>query len=174
MKIKRRKKSSRYPASQTHKRGKKARTRGSGNQGGKGWAGTGKRGDQKKTLVIKLTGGNNYFGKSKTLRRGHVPKKFPIINLDDLSRRLHLLISQGKARESKGKYELDFSGYKLLGGGELSEKINIKVSGASASAEKKIKDAGGEIILPSKDNNEKDSTSSVSSGEKKVDKKPKK
>jgi ribosomal protein L15 len=148
MSLKKRRKSSRYAGSQTHKRGKKARTRGSGNQGGKGWSGTGKRGDQKKTLVIKLTGGGNtYFGKSRTLRRGSIPQKLEVINLDDISRRISLLISQGKAKEVKGFYELDFSGYKILGEGELSQKIIIKADAASATAQEKIKANGSSIML---------------------------
>src|SRR3989338_8475517 len=84
MKLKRKKKSSRYRGSQSAKRGRSARARGSGNQGGKGWAGTGKRGDQKNSLVVKITGGNNYFGKDRTLRRGAVAQKLQVINLGDI------------------------------------------------------------------------------------------
>ncbi|MEK6824398.1 MAG: 50S ribosomal protein L15, partial [Nanoarchaeota archaeon] len=65
MKLKKRRKFSRWRGSRTHGRGRKNRTRGSGNQGGVGMSGTGKRGDQKKTLVINLYG-NDYFGKDKT------------------------------------------------------------------------------------------------------------
>src|SRR3989338_5590921 len=110
MRTKKRKKASRYAGSQTHGRGAKERTRGSGNQGGKGWAGTGKRADQKKSLVIDLTGGNNYFGKSKTLRRGTAPKKLKVINLSDLQ-----MLARGK--------DLDLTGYKILGSGDLNSKI---------------------------------------------------
>src|SRR3989338_4354762 len=128
MKLKRKKKSSRYRGSQSAKRGRKARTRGSGNQGGKGWAGTGKRGDQKKTLVIKLTGGNNYFGKSKTLRRGNVHTKLKAMNLAQVMTNLHSFIQKGNAKESKGTYEIDLKGYKILGEGEVKEKLIIKAS----------------------------------------------
>src|SRR3989344_4018882 len=125
MKLKRKKKSSRYRGSQSAKRGRKARTRGSGNQGGKGWAGTGKRGDQKKTLVIKLTGGNNYFGKSKTLRRGRAVKKLEVINLKNISK---------KYQDAK---EINLKGYKILAEGELTIKAKIYASAASPSAIKK-------------------------------------
>nr|AJS12169.1 50S ribosomal protein L15P [uncultured archaeon] len=147
MKLKRKKKSSRYRGSQSAKRGRKARTRGSGNQGGKGWAGTGKRGDQKKTLVIKLTGGNNYFGKSRTLRRGTVPAKLDSINIKQVIINLPSLIQQGKAKENKGSYEVDLDGYKVLGDGEIKEKLTVKASAFSASAREKIEEAGGKIIL---------------------------
>src|SRR3989344_209030 len=118
MKIKRRRKSNRYRGGQTAKRGRRSITRGSGNQGGVGMAGTGKRGDQKKTLVIKLTGGNNYFGKDKTLRRGNFAKKLEVINLDDISARIHVLVHKGLAKDAKGAYEIDLEGYKILGNGE--------------------------------------------------------
>ncbi len=147
MRIKKRRKSSRYAASQTARRGKKARTRGSGNQGGKGWSGTGKRGDQKKTLVIKITGGNNYFGKSKTLRRGRTPQKLSSINLSQVVKDLNSFVQEGKAKESKGSYELNLQGYKILGDGDLDTKINITASAFSTSAKEKIEKSGGKAIL---------------------------
>ncbi len=150
MRLKKRRKSSRFAGSQTAKRGKKARTRGSGNQGGKGWAGTGKRADQKKTLVIKLTGGNNYFGKSKTLRRGTAPEKREVINLSEIERIMDFLVKQGIAKENKGFYELDYKNYKILGDGGIKLKLKIKASAASKSAIEKVRKAGGEIILESK------------------------
>ena len=79
MKLKRRKKSSRFRGSHTHGRGFKKKARGSGHRGGKGMAGSGKRGDAKKTLVLSLFG-NDYFGKDKTLRKKLV-KKLDSINL---------------------------------------------------------------------------------------------
>jgi large subunit ribosomal protein L15 len=139
MKLKKRRKSSRFAGSQTARRGKKARTRGTGNQGGKGWAGTGKRGDQKKTLVIKITGGNNYFGKSKTLRRGEVAPKLEVINLGNIE------MSQNSLPKKGGVLQLE--GYKILGEGELKSKLKIKASAASKSAIEKAEKAGGEIIL---------------------------
>lgn len=135
-KVKKRRKSSRYRGGGTAKRGAKERTRGSGNRGGKGMAGTGKRGDQRKTYVIKLTGGNNYFGKSKTLRRGTAPVQLKAINLSDIV--------------EKGNHlgTLDYSGYKILGEGDVMVKLTIKASAASASAIKKVTASGGQIILP--------------------------
>lgn len=136
MRVKKRRKSVRYRGSQTAKRGKKKKTRGSGNQGGVGMAGTGKRADQKKTLVIKLTGGNNYFGKDKALRRGNVPAKLNIINLSDISLRV-----------ANKDGIIDLTGYKILGEGEVKAKLKIKASAASASAMEKIKKSGSELVL---------------------------
>ncbi len=135
MKFKKRKKSSRRFGNQTAFRGAKERTRHSGNRGGYGMAGTGKRADQKKTLVIKLTGGNNYFGKSKTLRRGNKPAKYKVMNLQDIQ------------LQHADKKEIDLTGYKILGAGELKVKIKIIASAASATAREKVQAAGGELIL---------------------------
>lgn len=139
-KIKKRRKSSRFRGSQTAHRGSPARTRGSGNQGGKGWSGTGKRGDQKNSLVVKLTGGNNYFGKDKTLRRGTTQAKLQAINVGDL---------EVKAASFTGKDGIvNFTGYKILGEGELTQALKIKASAASKSAIEKIKAAKGTLTLP--------------------------
>ena len=133
MKIKKRKKSSRFRGTHTHGRGGKKKARGSGHQGGVGMAGTGKRADQRKTLVLNLYG-NNYFGKSKTLRRKK-RIKLKTINIRDLEQKL------------KGLKEIELKGYKILNGGELKDKIKITASAASKSAIEKIKKVGGEIII---------------------------
>ncbi len=139
MSTKKRRKSSRFRGSQTAHRGAKARTRGSGNQGGKGWAGTGKRGDQKNSLVVKLTGGNNYFGKDKTLRRGTPPQNLQVINLTDI---------EVKAASLTGKDGIvNLKGYKILGEGNLTQPLKIRASAASQSAVEKIKSAKGTLIL---------------------------
>jgi large subunit ribosomal protein L15 len=153
MKMKKRRKSGRYRGSQTAKRGKKNRTRGSGSQGGVGLAGTGKRGDQKKTLVIKMTGGNNYFGKDKALRCGNRSTKLEVINLNDIEVKF------------KGDGLINLTGYKILGDGEIKSKLKIKATSASKSAVEKIKKAGGEITIErlkeDKDNNTKKSNKNV-------------
>jgi len=133
MKIKKRKKSSRFRGTHTHGRGGKKKARGSGHQGGVGMAGTGKRADQRKTLVLNLYG-NNYFGKSKTLRRKK-KVKLMTINIRDLEQ---------KFKDSK---DISLKGYKILSEGEIKDKIKITASAASKSAIEKIKKAGGEITL---------------------------
>ena len=109
-------------------------------------AGSGKRGDQKKTLILNLFG-NEYFGKDKALRRGTPRPKLKAINLGSISEEIHRLIKEGKAKESKGIYEINLKGYKILADGELKIKASIKASAASASAIEKIKAAGSTIEL---------------------------
>jgi len=145
MKFKKRKKSSRFRGSHTHGRGFKKKARGSGHQGGVGMAGTGKRGDQKKTLILNLYG-KDYFGKDKALRRKPYPK-LEVINIRQIVENLPSYIKLKKANESKDTFTIDLKSYKILGEGDTSKKLKIIASAASPSAIEKIKKAGGEIIL---------------------------
>lgn len=142
----RRKKSTRFRGSRSHKRGFKKKARGSGHRGGFGMAGTGKRGDQKKTMVLNLYG-NDYFGKDQTLRRGKVLPRPKEINLDTILKNIDSFVKQGKAKDAKGSYEIDLFGYKILANGDVKTKLFIRASSASASAIEKVKRAGGEIFL---------------------------
>jgi large subunit ribosomal protein L15 len=142
--VKRRRKSTRFRGSKTHARGFKKKARGSGHQGGVGMAGSGKRGDQKKTLILNLFG-NDYFGKDKTLRRGTVAPKLKSMNLGSISEDIHSFVKKGIAKDNKGTYEVDLKGYKILGEGELTIKAHIKASAASKSAFEKIKASGSTI-----------------------------
>ena len=63
-KTKKTKKSMKWRGDTTYGHGARKKWKGSGHHGGCGMAGTGKRADHKKSLVIKLYG-NNYFGKPK-------------------------------------------------------------------------------------------------------------
>lgn len=155
MKLKKRRKSSRYRGSQTAHRGAKERTRGSGNRGGKGMAGTGKRADHHKSYIYRYYG-KEYWGKDKALRRGSVPLKLEVINLRDIQRTLASLVAQGKAKESgKGAYDITLKGYKILGDGDFSLKAHITASAASQSAIKKVKAAGGTLTIESAETEEK-------------------
>jgi len=151
IKTHRRKKTQKY-------RGKRAGTRGwgarkkhkkSGHKGGKGMAGSGKRGDQKKTLVQKLYG-NNYFGKQGITSRGTKKDKSDKINLSDIQINLGSYLAKGIAKKTDKGFEVDLSSYKILGDGEVKEKLFIKAESSSKSAEEKVKKSGGEIILVKK------------------------
>ncbi len=147
MKLKARRKSQRFRGSHTHGRGGKKKARGSGHRGGFGMAGTGKRGDQRKTLILKNTLKEVYFGKRQTRLRFGVTK-LPAINLE----RLHIesLAKKGIAKEHNGIWELNFKGYKIVGELNLPLKLKINASGASARAGESVKKHGGEIIVSEK------------------------
>lgn len=125
-----RKKNSRQRGTHTHGWGSKKKHRGAGSRGGRGNAGSGKRGDAKKPSFWKDP--SYYKGKGFV----SLKKSLKSINISQLS----------KFRNEK----LDFSkeGYdKLLGIGKADKKYDIKVSYASESAIKKIQEAGGTVTL---------------------------
>lgn len=142
MKLKKRKKESRMHGRKmgTHSGGCRKNRKGSGHRGGKGMAGSGKRADQKKTLVTKLYG-NTYFGKQGVTSRGTARDKRKRINVGDI---------ESKFAGSNAK-EIDLRDFKILGKGEVKSKFTIKAKEASASAVAKIEKAGGKIILDSKE-----------------------
>lgn len=144
---KKRKKATRFRGSHTHGRGFKKKARGSGHQGGVGLAGTGKRGDAKKTLVLNLYG-NDYFGKSKALRKKPIVR-LEVINLATIAETIQTLIKKNHAKETgKNEFTLDLKKYKILGDGELNGmKLKITAAAASKSAIDKVKKAGGDIVL---------------------------
>ncbi len=147
MKFKKRKKSSRYRGSHTHGRGGKKKARGSGHRGGFGMAGTGKRADQRKTLILNLP--EAYFGSDKTLRKKIKPK-LEVINLSQIQSNIHSLIKTGKVKDNKGTYEISLPEYKILSDGDFTIKSKIIASSASEIAKEKVRHAGGEIIITKK------------------------
>lgn len=125
----------------THGGGARKKRKGSGHKGGKGLAGTGKRADHKKTLITKKYG-NDYFGKKGITSKGTKRDKRDKINLQQIESNL------AKYKDKKG--EINLENYKILGQGEVKNKLIIKAKEASKSAIEKVEKAGGEIILSKK------------------------
>ncbi len=128
----------------THGGGARVKRKKSGSKGGVGMAGSGKRGDQKKTLIYKKYG-NKYFGKQGITSRKTQKKKENKINLQQIEANID---NYGK-KTAKG-WEIDLRDYKILGTGEIKNKLIISAKSASKSAIEKVKKAGGEIILSEK------------------------
>ncbi len=117
----------------THGRGKKG-GRGAGLRGGRGNAGLLKHRHMYMTKNMP-----NHFGRHGFKRPQSIVKKDITINVGQLE------------KEFSGKNEIDLTkeGFdKLLGGGKLNSKLKVKVEKASQSAIDKVKEKGGEIILP--------------------------
>jgi large subunit ribosomal protein L15 len=77
------------------------------------------------------------------------------INVGDLVLELDRLMEEGSAKQVGKLVEVDLgkAGYqKLLGKGETSQPLRIIVAKTSELAQEKIGKAGGEIVLPAKDN----------------------
>ncbi len=132
-KVKKTKKSKGLRGTTTHGWGARKKHKGSGHRGGFGMAGTGKRADQKKTLINKKYG-NKYFGKQGITSKGTKKKKEKVINLRDL------------VEKFGNKKEIDLSGYKILGDGEVKRALVIKAKEFSKSAREKIEKVGGKCI----------------------------
>ena len=130
----------------THGWGARKKHKKTGHRGGKGMSGSGKRADHKKTLVNKLYG-NKYFGKQGITSRGTKRDKGKRINL----KQIELEIEKYAKKTSKG-FEINLKNYKILGEGEIKNKLFITAKQASKSAIEKVKKLGGEIILVRKKN----------------------
>ena len=134
----------------THCTGARKKKRGSGMKGGKGMAGSGKRADQKKTLITKLYG-NSYFGKQGVTSRGTKRDKRKRINLQQIESNIKNYIKKGLAKKTSNGFEINLEDYKILGGDKdykIKNKLIIKAKEASQSVLGSVKKEGGEIILP--------------------------
>jgi len=134
--IRKTKKNKGFRGYKTHGWGSHKKHRGSGNRGGFGMAGSGKKADQRKSAILKEYG-NTYFGKHGFVRHsGIVKRELRIINVGDLN------------KIEKQEINLSELGYdKLLGAGVVRKKIKVMVGSASENAIEKIKKAGGDVII---------------------------
>ncbi len=143
MKIIKRKKESRMHGRKmgTHGGGCRKNRKGHGHRGGVGMAGSGKRADHKKTLIIK-NHGHNYFGKKGFTSIGTKRDTRQRINLRDIE-----LSLEKYGKKTSAGYEINLKDYKILGVGEVKNKLIITCKEASKSAIEKIKKAGGSLIF---------------------------
>ena len=143
MRTVKRKKSSRYKGKNMGTAGTGARKnkRGSGCRGGIGMGGSGKRADHLKTLVQKLHG-HKYFGKQGVTRGNNKRDTRQRINIGEVQGNLD------KFGVKKGdSWEVNLKDYKILGTGEVSEKMNVVCLEISKSAREKIESKGGSVVV---------------------------
>ncbi len=141
-----RKKNSRMRGKTTHGRGSMKKGRGAGLRGGRGNAGTGKRGDAKKPSIWK---NKNYFGKHGFKNKN--PRIVKSVNIAFIDNHIDNFLKLPFAKQEKDVIMIDLtmSGCnKLLGSGRIKRKYHIKVEQASTRAVEKVKAAGGKIELP--------------------------
>ncbi len=131
--------------SRTHGWGRVGQHRAGGSRGGHGKAGYHKH---KWSYVIKYE--PDYFGKKGFTSIKSLRRKVNVINvgvLDEMAEKL------SKSKEN-GKFLVDLKsmGYtKLLGTGNVTKSLVVKVSSSSKSAARKIKEAGGQILIETKE-----------------------
>ena len=133
-------KRSRIRGSTTCGYGYKKKHRGKGSKGGKGMSGTGKRSGQKHTYVLKYF--PDYFGKRGFTPEKNTKIKLRVINLSCIQEKLNTFLKQGIAKKGNSNIELDLTGFKILSGGSIEDKIKIKASSFSEKAIEKLKKAG--------------------------------
>ena len=144
MTVNRRKKDVKFRGSHTHGWGSKKKHRGSGNRGGKGNAGTGKRADQNKPSIWH----EQYFGKHGFTHRGaihHNP-----VNVEYLNENIEKLVKSNIAKQQNGAFVVNIAdlGFdKLLGKGRVTKKLVITAGCASSRAVEAVKKAGGEVTV---------------------------
>jgi large subunit ribosomal protein L15 len=117
----------------THGKGRKG-GRGAGLRGGRGNAGL-----HKHKFMHMLKYMPDHFGVHGFKRPQSVVKRNKTINIGELEEKF----------PGKNSIDLEKEGFdKLLGSGVINSKIKIKVNSASEKAIEKVKEKGGEIILP--------------------------
>ena len=150
MVVHKRRKSVKFRGSKTHGWGSMKKHRGKGNKGGAGRAGSGKRGDANKPSNWK---DDKYFGKHG-FKRKKLKEDIKAVNISYLEDNCDKLILDKLITEENGFFIVDISKLgcnKLLGSGKVQKKFKIQTKYASNNAIEKIKKAGGEVILPKKE-----------------------
>ncbi len=138
-------KTKKFRGSMTHGKGKKG-GRGAGLRGGRGNAGLCKH---KFMYMNKYM--PDHFGVHGFKRPQGILKEDKTINVGDIEEKF----------PGKKIINLTEEGYdKLLGAGQIKNKLKITINNASEKAIDKIKKQGGEIILTTKDISEKQSNES--------------
>lgn len=87
----------------------------------------------------------DYFGKRGFTSPKSLKQKINVINVGELDE-----LVEKVAQEKEGKYFIDLEslGYtKLLGMGEITKPVIVKVASCSKSAAEKIKEAGGQVLM---------------------------
>ena len=131
--------------SRTHGWGRVGQHRAGGSRGGHGKAGFKKH---KWTYVIKYE--PDYFGKKGFTSPKSLRRKVNIINvgvLDEMAEKL-------STRKETGEFFIDLEslGYtKILGTGNVTKPLVVKVPSCSKVAAEKIKEAGGQILIRSEE-----------------------
>jgi len=141
--------------SKTHGWGSMKKHRGAGSRGGRGMAGTGKRGDAKKPSIWK---NKKYFGKYGFKRPKKITIKIKAINLKTIEQNIEPLLLKKLIEKKNDSYVIDLKklGFnKLLSTGKVTKKFIIKCEYASEKAVEKIKKSGGDIVLEEKKAKEK-------------------
>lgn len=141
-----RKKNSRHRGSWTCSWGEKKKHRGAGSRGGRGNAGSGKRGDAKKPRYWD----DKKFHAGKQGFHNPTGNDINTITLSQLSSSIEYLVTSGLAQKQENVFKVnctDIQIDKLLGTGNTPFAFEIVVKAASEKAIAKIEAAGGKVLV---------------------------
>lgn len=144
MVVRRRRKIRKLRGSRTHGWGRVGQHRKSGGRGGFGHAGMHKH---KWSYTVKYA--RDYFGKKGFIRPKPTIHIKNVINVGNLESILEFMQSKNEIKPVGNKVIIDLEslGYdKLLGSGQVTRPMIIKVKEASKRAQEKIIKSGGEIL----------------------------
>lgn len=140
------KKSSKRRGDREQGRGKK-KGRGAGLRGGRGNAG---RHKHKRVHYFKL--GEEFGYKNVGFKTPDEIQTIVVsVNVSELDDRLAMLVEMGEVQKEGDVYVVDLAAMgvdKLLGSGQIRNKVKITVETATASAKEKVEAAGGSIVAP--------------------------
>ena len=162
--------------SNSHGGGHKKKRRGAGHRGGKGFSGTGARGDQKKPgVIIKSKKFVKALSAKKGVKASRIAKSYThfgkkgfksldqesnnTLSLAYIESHFDKMVEQGLIVKEKDEfiYNASEAGYdKILGKGDLTRKVTIIVDEMSKAARKRVEDLGGKVELSGGDDFEPD------------------
>ncbi len=149
MVVRRRKKSRKCRGSRTYGYGRIGQHRKSGSRGGFGMAGMHKH---RWSWVVKYY--PDYFGKHGFTRPPELTVEVNGINVGLLDSIVDDLVSKGLASKENDTYVIELPKLginKLLGSGKVTKKMKVVTIEATEKAIEKVKKAGGEVIVLSKE-----------------------
>lgn len=158
MVVKRRKKITKMRGSRTHGWGLVHRN--SGQRGGAGNAGRGKKAHSNKPTNWQDKSNPKYFGKHGFKHKGPLQND-TIIDIKTIEQQLPKWLAQKEATQQGVTFDINLEklGYtKLLSTGKPTKKFKLTIKTATQNATQKINSAGGEIILPAKKTQPKKNT----------------
>ncbi len=120
--------------------------RGSGQKGGAGNAGSGKKADAKKPSFWNRPSGRNGF---KPQNPNHNLVEVTL-NLQDVEQHLDTWLKDGTAHKEGEQIHVDLTKKgitKLLATGKIHQKLTLTVPKASANSVKKVQGAGGNVVI---------------------------
>lgn len=165
---KKRAKTTRYRGSNSHGWGHKKKHRGSGHRGGFGLAGTGARGDSRKTSILSSSKsilkqisaqkgvkmskiekiGGSYFGKRgfKSIHK----KNEKVLSISYLEHNFDKLVANEIIVKEKDEFIFDSTAFgydKILGNCNFTKKLTVICDDISDSAKARIEGVGGKVVL---------------------------